>query len=90
MKFLLLLSFIVVFVATGTVGIKCKCCNRQECLESACDDNGESLTTRDCGSYYDIVTKQTNNYDACFTRKQGLKICFNDVAAAASLTEHHK
>ena len=79
MKFILLLSLTVVFVASGAEGLQCKCCNDENCPGSAaCGDNGENSTTIDCRSD-----------PACYTSKSGLKICFSDVAAAARLTEHH-
>ena len=80
MKFLLLLSITVIFVATGAEGLKCKCCSdtghllwygrdTRDCRFTNCDDNGfDASIPVDCSV----------SYDACFTDKQGLKIRFFD------------
>ena len=81
MKFLLLLSITVIFVATGAEGLKCNCCggsNNTGCPDTDCDDNGESSIPVDCrfhGHGKDF---------ACFTQKQGLKISFSDAAVATA------
>ena len=75
MKFLLLLSITVIFVATGAEGLKCKCCRNSDCgcPDTDCDDIGDgSITVAVACSVLSA------SYDACFTDKQGLKIRFSD------------
>ena len=72
MKFLLLLSITVIFVATGAEGLKCKCCTNTDCPDTDCDDNGENSIQVDCQSRpYNLAWQ-------CYTQKRGLKICFFD------------
>ena len=78
MKFLLLLSITVIFVATGAEGLKCKCCTNTDCPDTDCDDNGESSIPVDCRFH------GRGNDFACFTQKQGLKISFSDAAVATA------
>ena len=76
MKFILLLSLTVVFVATGAEGLRC-----YDCPNRGLDE---------CDVVYGTPIRDCPRQAACYTQAAGLKICFSDVAAAARLTDYQR